>query len=332
MQTGKSNVGKRLFKAEESVLVMALIILVIIMSFASPYFLTTKNLMNVLNQASVIFIAAIGMTILILIGEIDLSIGSLAALVGILTVKLLNIGGSIIISVIVGILVACFVSFITVSIINRYKIPSLIVTLGMMTIIRGICLLITNAVAVQIKNPSFTVIGTGYISIIPIPVIISVVLFVAFNYMLNKTVLGRNIYATGGNEGAAIAAGINTKKLKRNCFILSGMLVAVSAIILTARVNSGQPNLAEGFEFTVISATVLGGASLLGGQGSLSGTVVGILILQVLENGMILLDISSFWQKVVSGFVIILAVVLDAKRKENSNKVKKKAILAMENK
>lgn len=318
---------KKITKMEEAVLLIALFVMLVVMSVLSPYFFTTKNIMNILNQASITLIAGIGMTLLILIGEIDLSIGSAAAFVGIITVKMINATGNIFLGIVIGLVISCAFALAIIITVNHYRLPSMIVTIGMMTSVRGLCMLVTNAVAVQSKVPVFTKIGTGYVSFIPIPVMIALVMFLAVNFMLNKTVLGRKIYATGGSEKAATAAGINTKRVKIICFLISGFLVGISAIILTSRVNSGQPNLAEGFEFTVIAAAILGGASLSGGKGTLLGTLLGVLIMQVLDNGMVLLNISSFYQDVVSGAVIILAVILDAQRRMNAEKIVKKKVL-----
>lgn len=324
----KKNYFKEFRKMEEIVLLVALLAMILIMSMLSPYFFTTKNLMNILNQASITLIAGIGTTLLILIGEIDLSIGSVSALAGIMAVKTINVSQNIFLGMIVGIAISCMFALFIIMIVNHFSLASMIVTIGMMTSVRGLCMLVTNAVAVQNQVPAFTKVGTGYVGVVPIPVIIAAVIFVCVNFIIRRTVLGREIYATGGNAKSAIAAGINTKKIKIICFVISGALVGISAMILTSRVNSGQPNLAEGFEFTVIAAAILGGASLSGGKGTLFGTLLGVLIMQVLENGMVLMNISSFYQDVVSGAVIILAVILDAQRKMNAGRTLKKKVLA----
>lgn len=311
---------KNLTKHDETLLIVALIIIMAVISCLTPYFFRSVNIINVLRQSSITLIAAIGMTLLILIGEIDLSVGSVSAFVAIFTVRTLNATQNIFISILVGLLIGVVVGAIISFIVNKYNIASLIVTLGMMSILRGVGYITTNSVAVQNKVPKFTTLGIGYIGPIPIPVIIALLLFLLFHFILNYTTFGRYIYATGENQKAAVVSGINVKKIKTICFILSSVLVALSAIILTSRVNSGQPNLAIGFEMTVISATILGGTSLKGGTGSLVGTLTGVLILAVLENGMVLMGVSSFYQDVVRGIVIIVAVIIDQERIKRKEK------------
>jgi ribose transport system permease protein len=314
---------KRLISFDEASLIMALLVIVIVLSLISPFFLTTRNIMNVLRQSSITLIAGIGMTIVLLLGEVDLSIGSLSAFVAIFTVRTLNFTGSIVAAALVAIAIGILAGLLNAFIVTRFEINSLIVTLGMLSVYRGIGYIITDAIAVQNNVPSFTVLGTGHLGTIPIPVLVAFIVFGVFYFILNYTTLGRYIYATGGNEKAAIASGINVKKIKTIGFVTCSTLAALSALILTSRVNSGQPNLGEGFEFIVIAATILGGTSLNGGQGSLIGTLTGILILGVLENGMILMDVSSFYQKVVSGAVIIVAVIIDKKRMARRERVRK---------
>lgn len=314
---------KKLFSFDESVLLLSLIGIVIVLSFLSPYFMTGENIINVLRQSSITLIAGIGITVLLLVGEVDLSIGSLAAFVGIFTIKVLNSTKSTLIAVLVGLAIGFVVGIINSSIVTRFNINSLIVTLGMMSILRGTGYIVTNAVAVQNQVKEFTVIGTGYLGPIPLPVVIAFLLFALFYFILNYTTFGRYVYASGGNPKAAISSGINVRSIKTICFIICSMLAALSAVIMTARVNSGQPNLAMGFEMTVIAAAILGGTSLSGGQGSLLGTLIGILILGVLENGMVLLDVSTFYQDVVRGAVIIIAVILDTRRAAGKEKIQK---------
>lgn len=299
-----------------------MVVIIVIFSFCSEYFFTVTNIFNVLRQASITLVAGIGMTILLLVGEVDLSIGSLTAVVGIVSVMVLNATHSILLAVLVAVLVGIVVGAVNGIIVNGFGINSLIATLGMMSILRGIGYIATNAIAVQVSVPEFQIMGNGDLAGIPIPIIIAIVLFVVFWIVLSFTGFGRYVYACGDNAEAAKASGINVKKIKMVCFVLCSVLAAISGLILTARVNSAQPNLGVGFEFTVIAAAILGGTSLAGGQGSLLGTLIGVIILQLINNGLILMNVSSFYQEVVRGIVIIIAVILDtarAKRKERDS-------------
>jgi ribose transport system permease protein len=196
------------------------------------------------------------------------------------------------------------------------KLNPLIATLGMMSILRGAVLVGTNGISIQIINEEFLNIGIGHVAGIPIPVIIWILLIVIFWFTLSCTSFGRKIYAVGGNEKAAKLSGIHVERIKVLVYVLSGILAAVAAIILASRMNSGQPTAGDGFEMTVIASVVVGGVSMSGGRGSLAGAMVGTLIFQVLANGLILLDINSFWQNILRGALIIIAVYIDEHRKE----------------
>ncbi len=314
---------ERLLNIDELMLIIALGVIMITMTILSEYFFTTKNVMNVLRQSSTTLIAGVGMTLLLLLGEVDLSIGSLMALSAVIMVDVLNATQSIFLGILVALAIGVVVGLINAFIVTKFKINSLIVTLGMMISLRGIAFIYTNAIAVQNTVKEFTKIGTGYVLGIPIPVIIAAIVFAACFFILKKTAFGRYIYASGDNNKAAIASGINVKKIKIITFVMCSVFAVISGIILTGRVNSGQPNLATGFEFTVVAAVILGGTSLNGGQGTLLGTLAGVLILGVLDNGLVLNDVSSFWQDVLRGIVIILAVIIDTKRTQKREKASK---------
>ncbi len=314
---------KRISEIDELMLIIALAVIMIVMAATSEYFWTGKNIMNVLRQSSPTLIAAIGMTILMLVGEVDLSIGSLMAFSAVIMVDVLNASQNIFLAIVVALAIGVGVGLFNAFIVTKFNIVSLIVTLGVMTSLRGFAYIYTNAIAVQNTVSEFTTIGTGYIGFLPIPILIAIILFAACFFMLKFTTFGRYIYASGDNKNAAIASGINVTKIKTVTFIMCSTLAVLAGIILTARVNSGQPNLATGFEFTVIAAVILGGTSLNGGQGTLIGTLVGVLILGVLDNGLVLNDVSTFWQDVLRGAVIILAVIIDTKRARRREKVSK---------
>lgn len=303
------------FESEQISLLAAFIVLCIVLNFLTPVFLTTTNIMNVLRQASLIAIAGIGMTMVILTGEIDLSIGSLQAIVGIASVYILNKTGSIWVSFLAAILVGIIVGLTNGLIVTKAKVNSLIATLGMMTLLRGVARVTTGAVSIQASVLGFMEIGTGYIGRVPIPVIIMFALLAIAYYILNHTVFGRQIYAIGGNAEAAKLAGLPVDRVKIIVFMAGSVLAALSGFILASRMFSGQPNAGLGFEMEVIAAVILGGVSMAGGVGNLSGAVLGILILSVLSNGLVLLNVSSFWHDIVRGIVIMIAVYLDGRRK-----------------
>jgi ribose transport system permease protein len=306
---------RSIFQAEQASLLLAFIILSAILAFLSPVFLSRVNIMNVLRQSSLVAITGVGICIIILLGEIDLSIGSTQAVVGILAVWILNHFESVFLALIAALVLGALIGLINGLLVTKARINSLIATLGMMAILRGTAMVTTQAKSIQAEVESFMEIGTGYLGSIPIPVIITILVFILFYYILNYTALGRYIYAIGGNSEAANLSGIPVERIKVIVFIIGGMLAALSAFILASRLFSGQPNAGTGFELEVIAAVILGGVSLAGGQGTLAGAIIGILILGILSNGLILLNVSSFYHDIARGLVIILAVYLDERRK-----------------
>ncbi len=311
---------KGLLRGEQGALLAALLLLCVVLSVLTPVFLSAANLKNVLRDASLIAIAGIGMVIVILAGEIDLSVGSVQAVVGILAVLLLNESGSILLALLGALVVGLAIGLCNGLLVTRAGINSLIATLGSMAILRGGAMVGTQAVSVQGRVDGFVEVGTGHWGPLPIPVVLAVVLLVLFYLVLHHTPAGRYLYAVGGNAQAARLAGLPVEKLKLAAFALSGVLAALSAFILAARLNSGQPNAGLGFELQVIAAVVLGGVSLSGGLGTLVGAGLGILILTVLNNGLVLLDVSSFYHDIARGTVIILAVYLDTRRRQRAQR------------
>lgn len=317
---GNSSMLGRILRYEQVPLLAALIIVIIFLSTQSDVFLTTDNLMNILRQSSVQLIAALGMTVALLAGQVDLSIGSLLAVVGITTVVTYNGSGSVMLAVLSGLVVGVTVGIINGLLVTKARINALIATLGMMAVLRGIGYLSTNARAVQTEGDTLKLLGTGYVGPIPVPVIIAVVMLIIFYYLLNHTTFGRYVYAVGGNEKAARASGLPVVKIQIIVFIIVAVTAAISGLIMTGRLNSFQPTLGTGFELEVIAAVILGGTRLTGGEGSLTGTVLGVFILAVLSNGLVLMDVNSFWQEVIRGSVIILAVIADEFRKNRTNR------------
>ena len=311
---------KRLLRGEQAALVLALLLLCMVLSILTPVFLSAANLKNVLRDASLIAIAGIGMVMVILAGEIDLSPGSVQAVVGILAVQLLNETNSIFLALVGALAAGLVIGLLNGLLVTRAHINSLIATLGSMAILRGGAMVGTQAVSIQARVEGFARVGTGYWGPLPIPVIVAAVLLLVFYYVLHHTPAGRYLYAVGGNAQAARLAGLPVEGLKLAAFAISGVLAALSAFILASRLNSGQPNAGLGFELQVIAAVVLGGVSLSGGLGTLVGAGLGILILTVLNNGLVLLDVSSFYHDIARGTVIILAVYLDTRRREQGQR------------
>ena len=306
-----------LLHSEQAGLLVALVLLCLVISFLSPVFLTAANVKNVLRDAALIAIAGIGMVMIILLGEIDLSVGSSQALVGILAVAVLNWADSVGLALLAALVAGGCVGLVNGLLVTRARINSLIATLGMMAILRGTAMVSTRAVSIQARVDAFVEVGTGYLGPLPIPVLIAAGLFALFYFVLHHTVLGRHIYAIGGNREAARLAGLAVDRTRVAVFAIGGALAALSAFILASRLNSGQPNAGLGFELQVIAAVILGGISLTGGVGTLGGAFIGILILTVLNNGLVLLNVSSFYHDIARGVVIILAVYLDGRRKES---------------
>jgi len=318
---GKHYQIKNIFHTEQLSLVIALAVMCISLSILTPVFLTTTNLGNLLKQASIVGIAALGACLIVLIAEIDLSVGTLQAAAGCFMVYMLNnVTKNFFISLILTIIFGGLIGLLNATIVTKGKINSFITTLGTMAIIKGSTFVMTKAESIQNNYVGFDYLGTGSIFGIPVPVIIFAVLCVCVYYLLNFTVLGRNIYAVGGNANAARLSGLNVNKIKIIVFMIGGGLGALTAVISASRLNSGQPTAGTGFELLVISAVILGGVSMTGGRGTLFGVILGVLILSVLSNGLVLLNVSSFFQEIARGLVIIIAVFMDEKRKQSMNK------------
>lgn len=262
------------------------------------------------------------MTLVILTGGIDLSVGSVLALSGAIAAGLAHQGfelasadtyvditfwGCCLAALLVGAVLGGFNGLM----VTKFKVPPFVATLGVMTIARGLTMLYTGGFPITSLGGGFKFIGTGWLLGVPMPVWIAVVIIAAFSFYMKKTRTGRYIYAIGGNERAALLSGIRVNRVVMLVYTLDGILSAVAGILVTARLDSAQPNAGMGYELDAIAAVVIGGASLSGGRGSILGTVVGALIIGVLNNGLVLLDVSPFWQQVIKGFVILLAVILD---------------------
>lgn len=296
-----------------------LIGLCLILWILSPYFLTVSNLLNIVEQSSVISIIAIGMTFVIISSGIDLSVGSILAFSGVIMASLLQMDFPIFVALSMGLVAGSFCGFLNGVLISKGLLPPFIATLGMMSIARGAALLVTQGRPISGFSYSFRQLASGEILQIPIPVIIMLVLYISAHFLLSKTRFGRQVYAIGGSEEVSILSGVNVKKIKTLVYVLSGGLSGLAAIILTARLNSAQPIAGIMYELDAIAATVIGGTSLMGGEGTILGTLVGALIMGVLRNGLNLLNVSSFIQQIVIGSVIILAVLIDMTLKKRNS-------------
>lgn len=307
---------KNLFKNPEMFTLIGFIILMAIMSFGSDQFLTASNLTNVLRQVSIVGILAVGMTFVILIGGIDLSVGSVMALTGTMMAgMMINFSLPPILAILIGIGIGVLIGYITGSLVAYARIPAIIVTLAMMEIARGAGLLYTGGYPLSGLPGNFSVIGRGYVfGIIPVPVLIMAVVFLIAYIILNHLPFGRYIYAIGGNEEAVRLSGVKVKKYKIMVYVISGITASISGMILVSRLMSGQPNAGEGYELSAIAAVVLGGTSIAGGRGHIGGTLLGALLMGVLSNGLNLMGVSSYVQMVLTGIIIIGAIYFSSKK------------------
>ncbi len=296
------------------------IIISLILSFISPQFLTVSNWTIIITQASINALLAFGVTFVIITGGIDLSLGSMVAVTGVTAAMLAHPDTfPVVLPIFAGLLAGLLMGIFNGFIITKSKIAPFIVTLGTMTIGRGLALILSKGRPISNLSDSFNFIGGGDVFGIPFPIIVLAIIFTICSITLKKTLLGRYIYAVGGNEQAARASGINVNQVKMAVYSISGLLAGLAGVLLTSRITTGQPNAGAGFELDAIAAAVIGGTSTSGGTGTITGTLVGVLLIGVINNGLDLLNVSSYYQQVVMGAIIIGAVVLDSwNQKSNS--------------
>ncbi len=298
---------------------MILFALFIVCSAANPNFLSVSNLINILRQLAVTTILAFGQTMLIISGMLDLSAGSVLALSGVFAVSAYKATGSLLLAVLIGIVTGMVCNLINVIMISTFKAPPFIATLAMLTMARGVALLYTKGQNIlQLGN--FTVLGQGSIGVIPIPVIFLAIIAILTWYILKHTRFGRSLYAVGGNEEASVASGINVHKVKYTAFIINGIFVGLAGVIFMSRVNAGLPNGAINFEFTALTAAIIGGTSFSGGIGTAGGTLAGAFIVGFLDNIMNLTNVDSYLQQIIRGAIIALAVIYDIRSKNRRTK------------
>ncbi len=311
-------VSRRIRSAiSRSGLLVGLVLLFVLLAAVAPNFLTSRNLLNVLRAVAFNGIIACGMTFVIISGDIDVSVGSALAwassLLGVLAIRhewpLL---GAVIFVLLQGIVVHALAGFVRV----KWQVPAFVVTLALFLSLRGAARLITNAYPITPFPDSFNFWGGGYIAqVIPVPAVLMVVTVAIFYFLSTRTVFGRSVYSVGGNEEAARLSGIDVWRTRIAIFAINGLLAAFSGIVISSRIMSGSSNIAEGLEFDIIAAVIIGGTSLAGGEGSMIGTLLGVLFIGLLNNGMILLGITPFAQEVVRGLIILFAVLISVWQK-----------------
>jgi len=310
--------GIRSFIRANLGILTGLVVLCVVIAVLNPNFLTTNNLLNVLRQTSTNLYLALAMTMVIILGGIDLSVGSVMALSGVVTAMLIALfGAPLLLAVAAGLLVGTLFGALNGYVAATTVIPPFIITLATLNIGRGAAYVLTDGQPVRVMSDAFNFIGSGYIGgVLPTPVLYSIIFVILCYLIMNKTKMGRYIYAVGGNPEAARFSGINIRRVKFFAYTFSGFMAGFAGIVLASRMFSGQPTAGVAAELDAIAAVVLGGTSMTGGYGRIGGTVIGALIIGVLSNGLNLIGVSSFWQYIVKGIVILIAVYADVfKRK-----------------
>jgi len=292
---------------------LLLLLIVLVFGMLNPLFLTPSNLINILDQNSIIGIVSMGMTLVIIIGGIDLSVGSIFALCGIFFASLLTNEVSITLAIIATLLLGIALGFINGYLIRRWNIPAFIVTLGVMSTARGGALLLSSSKSISIASTGYGNIMNYEILGISTPIIVFIVISLLLGFLLENTFWGKFAYAIGGNEKAAAFNGINVDKLSILAYVVCGLTCAVASLLLVGKLNSAQPQAGQLYELSAIAAVVIGGASLAGGEGSIKGTFIGVLILGVIQNGFSILNVPSYFQYILVGIIIIASVLIDKK-------------------
>ena len=312
----KNNVG----------ILSVLVLLCVIVSIATSKFLKPNNLISVLRQISINAYIALGMTLIIILGHIDLSVGAIVAMSGTLTVGFIVTQGlPIPVAILLGILLGMVAGLISGMIVTYFRVPAFIITMAMMNVCSGVAYVYSGGQATRINDDFFSAIGTGYLfNTIPLPVVYMIILIIVISFLLGKTKFGTYIYAIGGNREAARLSGVPIKKVEIAVFTISGVLSAFAGLVLCSRMYSGQPSVGSGYELDAIAACVLGGTSMSGGKGRISGTIFGAMVIGIISNGLNLIGVSSYWQLIVKGLIIACAVLLDS-QKGKISLLKKKA-------
>ncbi|WP_124067723.1 ribose ABC transporter permease [Clostridium sp. E02] len=308
--------NKLIYYAQDFGALIALVLLVIGISFVSPQFRTVDNFLSLLRQSSINGFIAFGMTFVILTDAIDLSVGSVLALSTVLCAGMITAGVPVGIALLLALVIGALLGLMSGILVTKGRLQPFIATLITMTVYRGLTMIYTNGKPISNLGNSFVLklIGKGSFLGVPIPVILLIAVFLLFLFLLTKTTFGRRIYATGSNWKSAKLAGVNISRTKIIAYVISGAMAALSGLILLSRLNSAQPTLGTGYELDAIAAVALGGTSMSGGRGKIYGTFIGVLIIAVLNNGLNILGVSSYYQAVIKGIVILVAVLSDRKR------------------
>lgn len=299
------------------VMYLFLILMCIVLTVASDKFLTVTNLMTIIKQISIQSIVAIGMTMIIISGNIDLSVGSLVALCSVSGAMIMNKGLPMIAAVIASVIIGALVGFITGGVTAKLKLHSFLVTLSLMTALRGLAQTMTNGRPVAGLPSAFGKIASASIGPVPLLVIYMIVLYAIFMYVMKYTAFGRSIHAVGSNQESARLSGINIEMVKTMVFVISGALCGIAGVLLTAKVRSGDPTCANAWEMDTIAGAIIGGTDMNGGEGKLGGTIIGLLFVGILANGMVLLGVSAYMQSVIKGLVIFMAVIINSIQKRS---------------
>lgn len=307
----------QVFSVKKYAILGVLFVISVFFTIVSDSFLTAGNLLNVARQVAMLGISAVGMTCVILTAGIDLSVGAVMALTNIAgSMLMVNAGIPIVPAVLITLVIAAGVGLMNGFLVAYVGVPALITTLAMMTILRGLSFVLCGGMPVWGLPESFKKLGQGYAGSIPIPVIIMLFVFIIGWLFLNRTKTGRYIYGLGGNKEAVRLSGVKTVRIETLVYVISAFLTGLAGVIMLSRINTGQPKIGTGYEMDVITAVVLGGVSIMGGEGSLIGVFIGVLITGVLSNGMILIDVSEYYQQITKGIVLLVAVIFDTMAKK----------------
>jgi ribose transport system permease protein len=313
--------GKHLWNLSESGIIIITLLYGIFVQLMNPIFLSQVNLNSILRQTGYILIPAIGMTLVLIAGGLDLSVGSVLALAGIaMGFCALDFGLPIWLSIVLGLVAGLLIGLLNGLIIVRFSVPPMIITLGMMYVARGIVLVTTNGLAKYPLPKSFQMLEQGTILALPTVVPFCLILCVVFHIILTQTTLGRSIYAIGGNRETAKLAGIRVNRITLAVYSICGFMAALSGIVISSRLGSAQPSAGEGYEMNVIASCIIGGTSTFGGRGTILGTVIGALFMSILTNSMTLMKVNVNYQKLVIGIVLVFAVILDQYKRELAQK------------
>lgn len=307
---------------------IAMFVMIVFFALCSDVFLSWRNIRNILRQVSMYGVCSVGMALVIMTGGVDLSMSSTLGLSSVICVLLSSVGFPLLPNILICCMVGAAVGVGNGFFVNEVGMNPMMATMGIQILVRGIAYIVTNGVPVQGVSPELRFIGQGYVWEIPFPVIIMLVLFGIGIFLLHKTVYGRQLYAVGGNQEAARLAGISFKKVRYWAYALAGICAAIAGIIYSGRVNSGQPTAGNAYEQIVMSACVLGGIRMGGGEGNMEGVLVGTMFMGILTNGMVLLNVPEFWQMFVRGLVLLAAVSFDRVTKESSMRAKSRAAAA----